>query len=212
VDGLPYSASVAAFSAQDGLDKPLMVRYGWGVDAGYYAAAYRIPSLAFMPVQAMIVATLNRTFIAGRAGVGSALSLAKRLLIPALAYSIAVALVIATCAPLFEPLLGDSFKGAIPIVRWLAFLPVLRTLQYFPANALMGAGRQRLRLGLLLVTLAVNLVLCFVLIPHWSWRGALVATFVGETVYAVLLWAAALRLAANERRGKPRLSSVGVRA
>jgi O-antigen/teichoic acid export membrane protein len=117
VDGLPYSASVAAFSARDGLDKPLMVRYGWGVDAGHYAAAYRIPSLAFMPVQALIIATLNRTFSAGRAGVGAALALAKRLMIPALVYSLAIALVIVTCAPLFEPLLGESFEGAVPIVR-----------------------------------------------------------------------------------------------
>jgi hypothetical protein len=59
---------------------------------------------------------------------------------------------------------------------------------------------------MLLATLAVNLVACLMLIPQWSWRGALTATFVAETVYAVMLWAAALRLSALERKVSPLLA------
>ncbi len=188
IDGLPYSASLAAFSAQDGVDKPLMVRFGWGVDAGLYAAAYRIPALAFVPVQALLVATFNRSFTAGKAGIDAAMRLARRLLIPSLAYSVVAALAIMAFAPLARPLLGDDFEGALPMLRWLAVLPVIRTLQYFPANAITGAGYPRKRLLLLVITLVVNLALCLALIPDHSWRGAATATIIAESLYAVMLW------------------------
>ena len=187
-EGMPYAASLAAFSAQDGIDKPLMVRYGWNDDAGLYTAAYRVPALTFIPVQALIVATINRSFSEGREGIAASMRLARRLLVPSLAYASAVAVAMVAFAPLFRPVLGDDFDGAITIVRWLAFIPVVRALQYFPANALSGAGFQRQRLGALVVTLVVNLVLCIALIPAHSWRGAVAATAASECTYAVLLW------------------------
>jgi O-antigen/teichoic acid export membrane protein len=187
-DGMPYAASIAAFSAQDGIDKPLMVRYGWRDDAGLYAAAYRIPGMAFIPVQALIVATVNRSFSEGRQGIAASMRLARKLLVPSLAYSIVAATVMVVGAPLFRPLLGSEFSGSVTILRWVAFLPIVRTLQYFPANALTGAGFQRSRLVALLITLVVNLVLCVALIPHHSWRGALAATAIAEVAYAAMLW------------------------
>ena len=188
VDGLPYSASIAAFSAQDGIDKPLLVRFGWSLDAGLYAAAYRVAALAFMPVQALLVATLGRSFTAGKQGIRPAMRLARRLLVPSLAYSIGVGLAILLFAPLAKPLLGDDFEGAVPMLRWLAFLPVVRTLQYFPGNALTGAGYQRARLGILVITLVISAGLCLALIPDHSWRGAVIATFVAEVAYCLMLW------------------------
>lgn len=191
VEGMPYAASIAAFSAQDGLDKSLMVRYGWDDDAGLYAAAYRVPSLAFVPIQSLLVATVNRSFSEGKHGIAASMRLARRLLVPSIAYSVVIGVVIALGAPLFRPLLGDDFAGSVTILRWVAFLPLVRTLQYFPANALTGAGYQRSRLVALLVTLALNLALCVALIPEHSWRGALVATAVAEVAYAVMLWSIA---------------------
>lgn len=200
IQGFPYSASIAAFAAQDGADKPFMVRYGWTNDSGLYAAAYRVSTLAFVPVQALIVANLGRTFEAGRDGVAGSLKLAKRLLPAALTYSSLACACIMIGAPLFSPLLGESFGGAVEILRWCAFLPLVRTLQFFPANVLMGAGYQPLRLKLLLGMLGLNLSLCVAFIPDHSWRGALLATFVAESAYALTLWIAVRALARREAR------------
>ncbi len=198
--GVPYSASIAVFNAQDGIDKPLMVRYGWGIEAGLYAVAYQIPSLVFIPVQALIVATLGRSFEAGREGITGSLRLAKRLVLPALGYATIGSLVMVLASPIFKPLFGDSFADAVSMMRWAAFIPIVRTLQYFPANALTGAGRQTLRLKLLGLMLVLNGTLCVTLIPSFSWRGALVATFVGEMYYAIALWVVATVLARREKR------------
>jgi O-antigen/teichoic acid export membrane protein len=200
VGGLPYSASIAAFSAQDGIDKPLLVRYGWKDDAGLYTAAYRVSALAFLPVQSLVLATFNRSFSEGKRGIAASLKLARKLLIPSLAYASVAAAAIIAFAPLARPILGDDFEASLPMIRWLAFLPVIRTLQYFPANALTGAGYQRARLVVLVITLTINATLCLTLIPSHSWRGAIIATVAAEVAYCLMLWAFALSRVRHEAR------------
>ena len=48
--------------------------------------------------------------------------------------------------------------------------------------------------GLLFGAAAVNIAVNLVLIPEHSWRGALVATYIAEVLYAAALWALALAL------------------
>ena len=199
-EGIPYSASVAAFSAQDGIDKPILRSAGWINDAGLYGAAYRVPTIAMLPIQALLVASYNRTFSEGKRGLAPAMAFARRMMAPSVTYAVLVGTLIVLAAPLCVPILGNEFADAVPIVRWLGLLPLLRVLQYFPANALTGAGYQRVRLSLLISTLLINLALCLAWIPDHSWRGALAATFVGETWYVVVLWIASRWLLAVERR------------
>jgi len=199
-EGIPYSASVAAFSAQDGIDKPILRSAGWINDAGLYGAAYRVPTIAMLPIQALLVASYNRTFSEGKRGLAATMAFARRLLAPSVAYAVVVGALMVLAAPPCVPILGNEFADAVPIVRWLGLLPLLRVLQYFPANALTGAGYQRVRLWLLISTLLINLALCLAWIPDHSWRGALAATFVGETWYVVVLWVATRWLLAVEGR------------
>lgn len=53
--GLPYAGLVAALSAQDGFDKPMMAAYGHGSDTGVYGASYRLASLSIVPLQSIVV-------------------------------------------------------------------------------------------------------------------------------------------------------------
>ena len=199
-EGIPYSASVAAFSAQDGIDKPILRSAGWINDAGLYGAAYRVPTIAMLPIQALLVASYNRTFSEGKRGLAPAMAFARRMMAPSVTYAVLVGTLIVLAAPLCVPILGNEFADAVPIVRWLGLLPLLRVLQYFPANALTGAGYQRVRLSLLISTLLINLALCLAWIPDHSWRGALAATFVGETWYVLVLWIATRWLLSVEAR------------
>ena len=68
------------------------------------------------------------------------MAFARRLLAPSLVYAVVVGVLMVLAAPLAVPILGSEFEDAVPIVRWLGLLPLLRVLQYFPANALTGAG------------------------------------------------------------------------
>ena len=177
---IPYAASIAAFTVQDGVDKPILVRAGYGVEAGLYSAAYRIPTMVILPIQAMMVATFARSFSSGQNGLRGSLSVARQIGKVTVAYGVAAGVLLAALAPLLGPVFGPDFDGSIRMVRWLAPLPLLRTVQYLAANALTGSGHQSTRFKVLLGALVLNVALCLALIPRWSWRGASVATLVTE--------------------------------
>jgi len=70
----------------------------------------------------------------------------------------------------------------------LAPLPFLQAFHYLAADALTGAGRQRLRSAVQLLVIALNVGLCLRLIPEHSWRGAAWASLASDAALAAALW------------------------
>jgi O-antigen/teichoic acid export membrane protein len=196
-EGMPYSVGLASFWAQDAIDKPLLVRYGWSTDAGLYSAAARVSNFAMVPVRAVLYSTFAEFFSVGKEGVHHLRSFAKRFLAPATAYALGAGVLMLLLAPAVEIILGPTFDGAAVIVRALAAFPLIRTLQFFAANILTGAGHHGVRVWIVLSTLIPNTLLCLVLIPEHSWRGALVATYVSEIALSAALWIGVVVLARN---------------
>jgi O-antigen/teichoic acid export membrane protein len=69
----------------------------------------------------------------------------------------------------------------------LAGLPLLRTLESLPSDALTGAGRQSTRTACVVVAAAVNIVLNLVLIPYHGVKAAVATTLLSELVYLALV-------------------------
>ncbi len=186
--GLAISSTAAAFYVQDGLDTPMIVHAGFDADAGMYASAYRVASLAFAPINAMVlmglpllVPTMRRSFAATR-------RTALRLTAVGMAYGSLVAVLMVIAAPLLPAVVGHKYDPAADMLRWLAALPLLRASQYFVANHLMLSGKQHRRLLVQLVSAVASVVAYVVLIPSFSWRGAVAGTYISEVVLAVGLW------------------------
>jgi O-antigen/teichoic acid export membrane protein len=198
--GLPFSFSTASFMMQDGIDKTILVRSGLALQAGPYAAAYRFVSMVMLPINALLQATYSRFFRAGADGLASAWRLGRRLLAPASAYGVVVALGAVAFAPLLAVVLGGEYQGAVPMIRALAFLPLVRILQYFPANALTGSGYQKTRTACQATTAVLTVILCFALIPPMGWIGAVLATLVAEILFAGAVWTALVVLLRKEAR------------
>ena len=97
-------------------------------------------------------------------------------------------------------MLGDGYESAAVIFRLLLFLPIVRVLQYFPADALTGSGHQHLRAGLQASTAVLNVVLNIALIPRLGWNGPVVATFASEVLFAAVLWWRLNSIARRETR------------
>src|SRR5207248_3124054 len=95
---------------------------------------------------------------------------------------------------------GSGYGEAALVIRGLALLPALRVLQYFPGNALSGAGYYRFRSACQAGTAALNVGLNVLLIPRLGWRGAVFATIAAETVFAAALWWMLAVLMRRERR------------
>lgn len=199
-EGLPYSANVTATIAQNDVDKTLLVRSGFAEEAGLYSAAYRLATMAWIPVLAVLQSMLPRFFAEGhRGGIAASSSLARRLAPPLLGYALAAAIGLAVVAPLVPWVLGDEYRDTVGLLVLLAPLALFKVAQYVPSEALTGAGRQSTRTACVVASMATNITLNIILIPRHGLAAALVATLVAESLYVVLVNVALRRAVAADR-------------
>jgi O-antigen/teichoic acid export membrane protein len=192
--GYHFSVSLAAQSVYNDIDKTMLARMASTAAVGTYAAAYRIIDVAFTPVRAMLFATYAQFFRRGVGGLAASASYARRLLPVACGYSVAAGFVILVAAPVVPWILGTDFQATSSTLRWLAALPLLKSLHYLGADALTGAGLQPVRSRIQVLVAAVNVAANLVLIPMYGWRGAAWASLVCDSLLAIVLWVVVVRL------------------
>ena len=191
-EGFYFSVSLSASSIYNDIDKTMLARLYTLEAAGLYAAAYRLIDVSVTPLRSLLYASFARFFQRGAAGIVGSFNFAKRLLPLAGAYGLFTGAALYLTAPLLPYLLGDEYQDAVEALRWLALLPFLRAMHYFVADALMGAGFQGLRTGVQVIVGLFNVLINFVLIPMYSWRGAVWASIASDTLLllglCVILW------------------------
>jgi O-antigen/teichoic acid export membrane protein len=171
-EGFYFSISLSTHGIYNDIDKTMLARLSTLEATGIYAAAYRLINVSCTPIISLMSASYARFFQHGSGGIGRSFSYAKRLLTYAGAYGLFTGVALYLMAPLLPYLLGSDYQNAIEAVRWLALLPFLRALHYFVANALTGAGFQGLRSSVQVFVALFNVLINFLLIPIYTWRGA----------------------------------------
>jgi O-antigen/teichoic acid export membrane protein len=199
--GASFAFAQSAANVYTDIDKTLLARLGSLQAAGVYAVAYRATAFAFAPVTALLTTTYARFFRRGEAGIHGSRGLARELLPFAAAYGLFVGIVLYAGAPLLPVVLGGDYGDAADALRWLAPLPLIQVFLYLGGDALTGAGYQRVRTWLQLVTAALNAGLCVALVPAYSWRGASWATLASLSLLAVALWAAVAVISLRKELG-----------
>lgn len=187
-EGLLFSVGDSARSVYNDIDKAMLARLGSLGATGVYGAAYRMIDIAFAPVRSLLASTYPRFFSRGKTGVDATSSLARRLLPLAGVYSLVAGAAVYMVAPLVPLVLGQTYVEVVPALRWLAILPLLRSIHYFAADALTGAGHQGWRTTTQVAVALLNVGLNLVLIPAYSWAGAAWASIFSDGVLAVALW------------------------
>lgn len=187
-EGLPYSIGNTAGVAHTSADKILLVRFGFVEEAGLYAVASRLASVASMPVLSVMHVMLPRYFAAGASGGLAASAAFGRRLTPLMtAYGVFAGLALAVGAVLLPNVLGDEYARAAPILLLLAPLPLVRLLTAVTGDALTGAGRQGTRTRCVVISAVANVALNLVLIPEYGLTGALVTLLVTQVLSLVQL-------------------------
>jgi O-antigen/teichoic acid export membrane protein len=200
LSGSLFAFNESAAYVQDDADKTLVLRLAGGTVAGYYTAAYRIVSLALVPIQAVLIATYSAFFREGAAGLKASLAFTRKLLPPAVGYSLAAGVGLILFAPLVPHILGASYKDGVLVTQVLAPLPLLRALKYLFGDALSGAGHQGARAVAQATGAVLNVGLNVALIPRFSWQGAVFSTLLCEALLVLVLWVLVrLRLKSSER-------------
>jgi len=171
------------------VDQLLMTPLSSAYDLGIYAVAVTVselPSVASGAVQSALFGINSRDRDVDK------LALAGRLFFILAALG---CLAVAVTLPLWIGFIfGDAYRAAV----WPTILLLAGSLIVIPATsagtALNAWGRPELRSVGLLITLTVNLVLLFVLVPRYGVLGACYASIVGSVVFAMLLLGFASRV------------------
>lgn len=200
--GADFSLGTLAKAIYTDADKLVLARFGTAADVGTYAAAYRVAAMSFMPVRAMLDAAAGRFFRQGQGGIREALALSRRVLKFALPYSLGVALVLVLGAEYLPLIFGAEFAGAVPLIKWLALLPVVQAVHYTLSDALSGSGYQRYRMVAQFVVVAFYLATAFLVIPSHKAPGAVATCLASELFLAALITGIVLIL--YRRKGAPR--------
>jgi O-antigen/teichoic acid export membrane protein len=183
-------------SGQTDVDKIVLNAYDLRADAGIYSPGYRIAEMATVPLVALVRATYAEFFRRGSTAVSEALSFARRLTLIAVGYGVVAGAALYVLAPLVEIIASEA---VVEPVRWLAFIPLVKGLQYFPGNVLTGADHHQVRSWIIFVTFVVNVVGNLLFIPEHGWKAAALTTLGAESLFAVLLWTAVAVISRRER-------------
>ena len=198
---ITISSTIWVFNLHNDGDKLTMSANNIGADVGLYSAAYRLVMLAVIPINALVTSSY-RTFVDPE--VGNHFRRAAKYTFATTVYCVIAAGLLIVLAPVALPLIvGDGFAGAVSITRWLAPLMIVRGFTHFPLNALMGLGHARARLLCIVISASVAMALYITLIPHLSWKGAVIGSYCSDAVLAIVAWIMLWRL----RNAKPESSA-----
>jgi O-antigen/teichoic acid export membrane protein len=185
-----FSAPMGASRLQTDADKFLLNAFRYDADAGLYGAAYRLVLLGTLPLLALDTAAFQRFLPRAEGQAGVHWRRATRLAALMAVASTLVALALYLLLPFFDFLFAAEYKEAVDIVPWLLLLIPLIATSNTPMNGLLGLGRADKRMLVYLSSAAVSLVLYFLLIPPFSWQGAVVATVISELYLSISGWVA----------------------
>jgi O-antigen/teichoic acid export membrane protein len=187
-EGVVYAFSNSTASAYNDLDKTMLVHYQMNAAAGIYSMAYRVIDIGTIPIRAIHAAAFPRFFQKGAHGISSVRLFAARILSRTLPIGCLVCGVMFISAPLLPRIAGFNFYPSIAALRWLCLIPVLRACHLSAGDALVGAGRQKIRLWCQIGAAMLNLGLNIFLIPRFTWRGAAWASLATDGGLAIVTW------------------------
>ena len=201
-EGTYFATGLSAQSVYNDIDKSMLARLSTLEATGIYGAAYRVIEVGFVPVRALLAAAYPRFFRQGAGGARASLAVSRQLLPIAGSYAAAAGIAMYLAAPLLPDILGADYRASVGAVRILAILPLLKTIHYFAADALSGAGYQGRRTVIQVVIAAFNIGVNIPLILWASWRGAAWSSLASDGLLAVLLWWTLLAMCRREARAR----------
>jgi O-antigen/teichoic acid export membrane protein len=186
--GFYFSVSLSSQAIYTDIDKTMLASMSTLAATGIYGAAYRILDVAMIPILAVVGASYAHFFRNGAIGIRGSLAFAKRIVPFAGVYGFLATAGVWLVAPLIPLFLGEEYGDAINALRWLSPIIFLKSLQFFAADTLTGAGLQGTRSALQIFAASANGILNFWLIPLYSWKGAAWSSLATDGALVFCLW------------------------
>ena len=187
-EGLFFSISTSATSIYNDVDKIMLGRLSDFTSTGIYSTAYRVIDVSMAPVRSLVSAAYPIFFKKGVRGIEATFPYAKSLIFKASIYGATVSFGLWICAPILPMLLGRQYILAVPALRLLAPIPLLRCIHVFLADSLSGAGFQRTRTAIQVSVGLINVVANLLILPRFSWRGAAWTSLACDALLVAMFW------------------------
>ena len=208
-EGVYFSVGLSAQTVYNDIDKTMLAKLGDLPATGIYGAAYRIIDVSLIPLRSILSAANPGFFRAGHlGGITETCRYMRRLLPKMIAYSVLVMVCLLAFAPVVPHILGKEYVRSVSALRWLAVLPVLKTIHSFFADALTGAGHQRLRTMIQIAVAVFNILINLWIIPAYSWLGAAWSSIASDAALLCLLGVAIAGLSRREQGVKTIMEEV----
>ncbi len=201
-EGFYFSVGSSSATIYNHIDKSMLARMSTLEATGIYGAAYRIISVAEVPVSSVIASTYTKFFQQGKDGIRGSLKLAKILVPITGLYGAVASLGLIFLAPLIPSILGSEYSSSIDALRWLAPLIFFKSVQHLAANTLTGSGFQSLCSAVQVAVAVFNIVANLWLIPLYSWKGAVWSSLASDGLLVLILWSLAFIISHRQNTNK----------
>jgi O-antigen/teichoic acid export membrane protein len=186
-EGIYFSTAAAAATLYNDIDKVMLGQISFTA-AGIYAAAYRLIDVSFTPIRSLASAAYPHFFRRGIDGMGSAHAYATTQIKRACLYSAALFVGLWLAAPLLPLVLGSQYAETALALRWLALIPLLRSVHVFLGDSLSGAGFQGLRCSIQVLIALTNIGLNLAILPKYGWLGAAWTSLASDGLLLLGFW------------------------
>jgi O-antigen/teichoic acid export membrane protein len=186
-EGVYFSVGTSAATIYNDIDKVMLGKISLAA-TGIYAAAYRLIDVSMTPVRALASAAYPHFFRRGLDGMGAAHAYSTRLIKRACTYSAALFALLWLSAPLLPLVLGTNYAETALALRWLALLPMLRSVHTFLGDSLSGAGFQGLRSAIQATIALINIALNLAILPKYGWLGAAWTSLASDALLLLSFW------------------------
>ncbi len=143
--GGAFCVNQAARASQGNFDRIILGRFADAASVGIYGAASRVLALGLFPLQVVTRITYPNFFVHGKGGLAASRSYALKITPMLFGVGIASSIAVAAAGYLAPFALGKDFASMANISAMLGLALPLIALQYPPADALTGAGKQGIR-------------------------------------------------------------------
>lgn len=185
VQGFYFSISQSSDFINENIDKIMLASVASLQATGLYGAGFRIIAVFKIPILSVAGATFPRFFQHGAEGIKGSFRFAKRLMPMAIAYGVAVTIILFFISPYVKTIIGEEYAEIDSLLRLVALLPLVMTFQVLGGDTLTGSNHQSYRTSVQVFAAGLNVVLNIWLIPLYSWQGAAWATMISESAKAI---------------------------
>ncbi|AGQ30293.1 lipopolysaccharide biosynthesis protein [Serratia liquefaciens] len=186
-EAIYFSLATTAKTVYTDSDKVILGTVNNLRDVANYNIAYKLISLVFVPVSAVLSIQAPTLYYLGSLKNKSELKRKiTRLIILCVSMSTIIGLVMVTTLPFIISFFGHEYAAAKNMVYLLLPAPIIMSMHYVFADGITAMGFQKLRAYMSIITAVINAVLGLIFIPIYGVAGAVAVTLFSESLLLIL--------------------------